>query len=81
MSETIHQTVHMCVSIEGLLKYPNSKLAKFFQQIEGVDVRKGSQVRDWLRLQIAQGKHVLPMGECEGFDYVKGCPGHPVVLK
>ncbi len=67
----------MCVDIEGVLRWPNSKLGKLFT-VEGAP-QKGSVVRDWLKLQLAQGKRVLPMGTaCEGFSYIYGCPGHPV---
>ena len=35
-------------------------------------------MRDWLKLQLLQGKRVLPMGEkCEGWSDITGCPGHP----
>ena len=39
--------------------------------------KPGKYVRDWLKLQLLQGKKVLPMGKpCEGFSHVTGCPGH-----
>jgi hypothetical protein len=41
--------------------------------------KPGKVVRDWLKLKLAQGKRVLPMGQaCDGFSYLTGCPGHPV---
>lgn len=67
----------MCVDIEGVLRWPNSKLSKLFTE-DGQE-KPGSYVRDWLKLQLAQGKRVLPMGKCEGFNYQTGCPGHPIV--
>jgi hypothetical protein len=69
-------TVHMCVDIEGVLRWSDRDLAKLFTE-DGAH-RSGAYVRDWLRLQLAQGKRVLPMGKCEGFDYQTGCPGHPI---
>lgn len=69
----------MCVDIQGVLKWPDKDLAKLFAEDDGTH-RSGSYVRDWLRLQLAHGKKVLPTSEeCVGFDYVKGCPGHEVV--
>lgn len=66
----------MCVNIEGVLRWPNKMLNKLFSDDSG-QPRGGHYVRDWLKLQLAQGKHVLPMGEpCEGFSYLTGCPGH-----
>lgn len=71
-------THHMCVSIEGVLCWPTQKLNKLFTNDDGTKPR-GSQARDWLKLQLAQGKKVLPMGKaCEGFSYQTGCPGHIV---
>jgi hypothetical protein len=34
------------------------------------------ELRSALMDEIAQGHEVLPTGECEGFDYKTGCPGH-----
>lgn len=45
---------------------------------EDGEMKSGKYVRDWLKLQLAQGKRVLPMSkDCEGFSYQDGCPGHP----
>ena len=71
------KTVHMCVDIEGVLRWSDRELAKLFTADNGATMR-GHYVRDWLKLQLAQGKRVLPMGKpCEGFSYETGCPGHP----
>lgn len=80
MSEpTGMRTFHMCVDIEGVLRYSDAKLSKFFVEDDGSH-RSGQCVRDWLRLQLAQGKRVLPVGSaCVGFSYLTGCPGHRVV--
>lgn len=78
MSKTATRTIHMCVDISGVLRWPDKDLAKLFKEDDGTH-RSGAYVRDWLKLQLAQGKKVLPMGKpCEGFSYQTGCPGHPV---
>lgn len=75
---SMSKTVHMCVDIEGVLRWPDAELQKLFMDPDG-QKRPGRYVRDWLRLQLAQGKRVLPMGNpCDGFSYQTGCPGHPV---
>ena len=67
---------HMCIDISGVLRWSDSKLVKLFTD-EGRQCG-GKYVRDWLKLQLAQGKRVLPMSkDCEGFSYIDGCPGHP----
>jgi len=74
MTETTH--VHMCVDIAGILRQSDKMLGNLFMD-EGRH-RRGKEVREWLKLQLAQGKRVLPMGKaCEGFSYQTGCPGHP----
>jgi len=48
--------------------------------VKGVKLRTTEAVRDFLLDELAKGHELLPMSEdCEGFDYVKGCPGHPGV--
>lgn len=70
------RTVHMCIDIQGVLRRSDKDLQALFHE-DGIK-RTGKYVRDWLKLQLAKGKRVLPMGErCEGFDDVTGCPGHP----
>jgi hypothetical protein len=66
----------MCVDIEGVLRWPDKQLSMLFTE-NGVN-RPGRYVRDWLKLQLAHGKKVLPMGECDNFDYQTGCKGHPI---
>jgi hypothetical protein len=76
-SATVYTTHHMCVDIEGVLRWPDKDLRSLFTT-EGTHEKSGKVVRDWLKLQLLQGKRVLPMGEkCEGWSDVDGCPGHP----
>lgn len=70
-ADGITRTFHMCVSIEGVLRWPDKELVKLF------DNKSGKYVRDYLKLELLKGRKVLPIGEpCEGFDYVNGCQGH-----
>ena len=34
------------------------------------------EARDYLKECLNKGYKVIPFGECEGFDYQTGCPGH-----
>lgn len=77
MSEPYTTQNHMCICIAGVLRYPDSKLQKLFT--DNGTHRPGKIVRKWLELQLSEGKRVLPMGECEGFDFQTGCPGHPII--
>jgi len=76
-SGTVYTTHHMCVDIAGVMRWPDKDLCRLFKDDDG-SRKPGRVVRDWLKLQLAQGKRVLPMGEkCEGWSDVDGCPGHP----
>lgn len=67
---------HMCVEIEGVLAWPDKELRLCFG--ESAKGRSTKAIRDWMKLQLHEGKRVLPIGKpCEGFDYQNGCPGHP----
>jgi len=69
------RTVHMWVDISGVLRWPDKKLSGMFQDEFGNN-QPGRVVREYLRIQLAHGKKVLPIGECEGFSFETGCPGH-----
>lgn len=76
-SATTYWTHHMCVDIEGVMRWPDKDLRRLFTTA-GHHEQSGKVVRDWLKLQLIQGKRVLPMGEkCEGWSDITGCPGHP----
>jgi hypothetical protein len=64
------KTVHMCVSIEGAIR---NKAYKAFTQYNG---RNAKLVEKMLRYELAMGRRVLPVGDCDNFDYQEGCKGH-----
>ena len=36
------------------------------------------EIRDFMKLQLAMGRRVLPCGDCDNFDYQTGCKGHEI---
>lgn len=70
---------HMQIDIAGCLRnHTDRQLGRMFHGEDG-STMTGPQVRDWLRLQLAHGKRLLPCADnCEGFDFQTGCPGHDV---
>ncbi len=74
------RTVHMSVDIAGVLRWSDKELVGMFKDSNG-NRQSGAYVRDWLKLQLALGKRVLPMGEREGFSFVNGCPGHDIPVE
>lgn len=73
--------VHMAQSIEGALKnYTPKEFERHFR--DAFTDSKGQLIhprvgRQLLEKKFAAGERLLPVGSCEGFDPVTGCPGHP----
>lgn len=63
---TIH---HVQASIDGLLKLSDKKLSDMFEM-------SASEIRNELKERKANGEIYVGSADCEGFDPVKGCPGH-----
>ncbi len=65
-------TTHFCVSVRGALR--NRNFAGM-QHNDGRPMTK-DEAFDALCDELAQGHEVVPMGECDNFDFKKGCQGH-----
>lgn len=63
-------THHISTNIDWLLKMPDKKLGRLFDMV-GADAR-----RELIRRKTL-GHVKIGSPNCEGFDPVKGCPGHP----
>jgi hypothetical protein len=73
------KTIHLCVSVRGLLHHSDRELRNFLKWITGDGGKPFASVtalRAALMEELSQGNEVLPTGPCEGFDYKTGCPGH-----
>lgn len=72
-----YSTHHMSICIEGVLRWDDKTLRDLFTDKDG-QKKPAKYLRDWLKLQLAEGKRVLPIGKkCEGWSDITGCPGHP----
>ena len=75
---------HMCVSVRGVLRWPDRKLVSDWSGCitdgAGKSLKTAFEIREFWMDHLAKGHEVIPLGEpCEGFDYGgKGCPGHPM---
>lgn len=68
---------HMCMDMRGFLrhtKYP-SGFRGLFKDNDGKQMSP-EMAREALFDALAKGWRLLPCGDCEGFDYQTGCPGH-----
>lgn len=68
--------IHMCLDIEGGIK--NAKDLAGHITVDGRTLKTVKEVREFLGYQLAMGRRVLPMGECDNFDYQTGCRGHVI---
>lgn len=67
---------HLCLDISGGIK--NARMLRNCITVNGHLLRTEKEVKAFLMEQKAMGRRVLPMGDCDNFDYQKGCLGHPV---
>jgi len=70
--------VHMCMSVRGALNWDKATLKR---NARGMSDPYGNpmtpdQVRNALMDELAQGHEVIPLGECDNFDFKTGCKGH-----
>jgi hypothetical protein len=77
LQQTIAQQ-HMCLSIKGALnnaKYKKNHTKSYADNDDGSPMTYG-ELKEFLTQSLAEGKRVLPMGDCDNFDYQTGCRGH-----
>ena len=61
---------HVTASIDAVLSLSDDELMAMFDG-------KAADIRAELQERKAQGEKKIGSIDCEGFDPVKGCPGHP----
>jgi len=66
--------IHMCLSIRGAIR---NKMFSGFTDKNGRKLSR-NEAENFLFDQLAEGKKVLPIGDCDNFDYQTGCLGHPM---
>lgn len=72
---------HLSLNVRGILENcPDSKIKKLFVDEETGRQLTPSEARGYLLDCLTEGKELLPMGKCEGFDYKTGCPGHATTI-
>ena len=68
--------IHMSLNIDGGIQ--NARLLKGCITVDGRVLNTVKEIRAFLYEQKAMGRKVLPMGDCDNFDYQTGCMGHQV---
>lgn len=68
--------IHCCLDIRGGMM--NAKMLKGVITVNGHTLNTVKEIRNFLQGQLDMGRKVLPMGNCDNFDYQTGCRGHYV---
>ena len=66
--------LHIAMSVSGGIR--NAKDLKGCITVNGRELDTVAEIRACLNEYLKNGKEVLPMCDCLGFDFKKGCPGH-----
>lgn len=67
----------MGVDVKGVLtNWKKKDLAKLFIDEETGRYDSAEEARSQLMDMLSEGKLVVPMGECDNWDYRTGCKGH-----
>lgn len=51
---------------------------KWTFKADGSKFRDGQELKNTFIDLLASGKRVIPTGDCDNFDYQKGCQGHVI---
>lgn len=71
----VGETRHMSFSVRGALLLSKREMEGVFRHDDG-RLMTPDEARTELMDHLAAGHEKLPIGECEGFDFKTGCPGH-----
>lgn len=76
------QTIHMCISVRGVLStWKTTEWKRALKTITKKDGTRYQSINDLKSAffdELAKGHEVIPLGECDNFDWKTGCKGHPV---
>ena len=71
--------IHCCLDISGGIR--NAKLLKGCITVDGHTLTTVREIRSFLQGQLDMGRRVLPMDDCDNFDYQTGCRGHEMEVE
>lgn len=67
---------HCCLDVRGGIR--NAKDLKGCITVDGHTLFTVKEVKSFLQDHLNAGHEVLPIGDCDNFDYKTGCRGHYV---
>jgi hypothetical protein len=79
LASTKTYSYHMCSSIRGALRRSHTEMRRallYTFKDDGSPYRSVAELREALFDELAKGHEVIPMGDCDNFDWKTGCQGH-----
>lgn len=76
------KTFCMCIPVRDQLCRSDRSLEALWKdsiKVGGKTLSTAWEIRNFFVGQLAKGHEVVPAGECDNFDYKKGCQGHKEV--
>lgn len=71
--------IHMCMDIQGFLDNHKKKPLSWFDGLakkEDGTPATGAEYLAYLQGELSKGYKVVPIGDCDDFDFQTGCRGH-----
>jgi hypothetical protein len=73
---TMGTRTHFCIGVKDVLARGQAYCGTLgLRRLDGTKA-SAEEVQDWLLDEALKGRAVVPAGECDNFDYQKGCLGH-----
>jgi len=76
------KTFHLCTCVRGVLNWSDKELLKMYKgcitTAEGKVLQTVAEIRNAFYDELTKGHEVIPMTECDNFDFKKGCQGHEI---
>jgi len=80
--KTYTRRVHLCQSITGPLRNWKPKdwknALRWINKGDGSKYASADELKGAFLAELAKGHEVVPIGDCDNFDYKKGCQGHDI---
>jgi hypothetical protein len=67
---------HMHLNVRSALLWPKSKLKGMLVDKTTGRYLTPDEARNALMDELSKGHEVIPIGECDNFDFKRGCLGH-----
>ena len=78
MSDTVYTSIHMCISVRGLLVGATDEELRETITSDGGKLLTALEAKSLLMDELVKGHEVLPLkgGPCDKWDWKEGCLGH-----